>query len=291
MTPLISMVRLLLTVVLAFVPAARATAQKVSASPDTVLIRSGALTLHALIWHPAGRGPFPAVLYNHGSGPADAALGPPRMALGPLFARHGYVLLFLFRRGAGLSAGEGTNSYDRMRQALAEKGQEARNRVQLELLEGDDLSDVVAGLAFLRSRPEVDARRVAVAGHSFGGSLTLVLAERDSAVRAALVFGGAAGSWDGSPPLRARLAAAVKKATAPIFLVYAANDYTTAPAKNLAAEMDRAGKPHRVRVYPPSGRTPAEGHDFVYREVPTWEPDVFAFLDQQLRPQRSGARQ
>lgn len=280
----------LMLLVLAAVPAARANAQAVGAAPDTVAIRSGTLTLHAVLWRPAGRGPFPAVLFNHGSGPADAALGAQRLALGPLFARHGYVFLFLFRRGAGLSAGEGTNSFDRMRQASADKGHEARNRVQLELLDGDDLSDVVAGLAFLRSRPEVDARRVVVAGHSFGGSLTLVMAERDTSIRAALVFGGAAGSWDGSPPLRARLGVAVRKTTAPIFLIYAANDYTTAPAKALAAEMERAGKPHRVKIYPASGRTAEEGHDFVYREVPTWEPDVFAFLDRQLRGEHSSSR-
>jgi dienelactone hydrolase len=270
--------RRILAIGLAFVAGASAKAQPVAAPPDTVAIRSGALTLHALLWRPAGRGPFPAVLYNHGSGPADAALGAPRMALGPVFARHGYAFLFLFRRGAGLSAGEGRNSYDRVRQAFAEQGEEARNRVQMEILEGDDLSDVVAGLAFLRSRPEVDARRVAVAGHSFGGSLTLMLAQRDSTIRAALVFGGAAGSWDRSPELRARLAEAARKTTVPVFLIYAANDYTTAPAKVLGADMERAGKPHRVKIYPPSGRTPAEGHDFVYREVPTWEPDVFAFL-------------
>ena len=281
---------ILLIVVLVSLTAGWTAAQTAGAQPDTVTIRSGALTLRALLWRPAGRGPFPAVLFNHGSGPADAALGTPRMALGPLFVRHGYIFLFLFRRGAGLSVGQGTNSYDRMRQAFAEKGQEARNRVQMEILEGDDLSDVVAGLAFLRSRPEVDARRIAVAGHSFGGSLTLVLAERDTTVRAALVFGGAAGSWDGSPALRARLGAAVKKTTVPVFLIYAANDYTTAPAKALGAEMERAGQPHRVRVYPPSGRTSAEGHDFVYREVSTWEPQVFAFLDQQMRGGRSGTR-
>ena len=36
-------------------------------APDTVAIRNGALTLRALLWRPAGRGPFPAVLFNHGS--------------------------------------------------------------------------------------------------------------------------------------------------------------------------------------------------------------------------------
>lgn len=280
---------LLLPVLLFVVALAPAKAQTVAPPPDTVAIQSGALTLHALLWRPAGRGPFPAVLYNHGSGPADAALGAPRMALGPVFARHGYAFLFLFRRGAGLSAGEGRNSYDRMREASAD-GQAARNRVQMEILEDDGLSDVVAGLAFLRSRPDVDARRVAVAGHSFGGSLTLVLAERDPTIGAALVFGGAAGSWDGSPELRARLREAASKTTVPVFLIYTANDYTTAPAKVLAADMERVGKPHRMKIYPPTGRTPAEGHDFVYREVPIWEPDVFAFLDQRLQAEHPGSR-
>lgn len=253
------------------------------AAPDTVAVRSGALTLRALLWRPAGRGPFPAVLFNHGSGPAGASLGTRPAILGPVFARHGYVFLFLFRRGAGLSASEGTNSFDAVNRALAEQGREARNRVQLELLEGDQLADVSAGLAFLRALPEVDRHRIAVAGHSFGGSLSLLLAEDDTLVRAVTVFGAAAGSWDGSPELRDRLRAAVTRTTVPIFFIYAANDYTTAPATVLAADMERAGKPHRVRIYPPSGRTAGEGHDFLYREVRTWDKDVFTFLKEQLR--------
>ena len=40
-----------------------------------VEVRSGSVTLHALLWRPQGRGPFPAVLFNHGSGrtPEDLA--------------------------------------------------------------------------------------------------------------------------------------------------------------------------------------------------------------------------
>lgn len=83
--------------------------------------------------------------------------------------------------------------------------------------------------------------------------------------------------------LRARLRAAVTRATVPIFFIYAANDHSVAPAKMLAAEMERAGKPHRVKIYPPSGQTADQGHAVVYREVPKWEPDVFAFLKEQLR--------
>jgi hypothetical protein len=35
---------------------------------ETVVVPSGTLKLQAQLWHPEGRGPFPAVLFNHGSG-------------------------------------------------------------------------------------------------------------------------------------------------------------------------------------------------------------------------------
>jgi dienelactone hydrolase len=245
-------------------------------------VRSGALTLHALLWRPEGRGPFPAVLFNHGSGTAAERQYAQAAAVGPVFAKHGYVLLFVFRRGSGLSAGEGTSAADLLDRELAANGQEARNKLQLQLLETDQLSDALAGLAFLRALPEVDTRRVAVAGHSFGASLTLLLAERDTTLRAAVVFSGSAGSWDRSPELRALLLRAVGQTTVPVFFIQAANDYSVAPAEVLSAEMTRLGKSNRATVYPPVGQTPAEGHDFVYLRVGVWEPDVFSFLDDHM---------
>src|SRR5215469_17594532 len=161
--------------------------------PETVVVQSGALKLRGLLWWPAGRGPFPAVLFNHGSG----SIPEPRLpgSLGPVFARHGYAFLWLFRRGAGLSSDQGADSGALMARALAEKGQEGRNEVQLQLLEVE-LGDVTAGLAFLRAQSGVDGGRVAIAGHSFGGQLTLLAAEQDTGLRAAVTFGAAAGSWD-----------------------------------------------------------------------------------------------
>lgn len=163
---------------------------------ETVVVQSGALTLRGLLWRPSGPDPFPAVLFNHGSGSPDPTKQP--LILGPVFARHGYAFLYLFRRGAGLSTDQGTNSRALMARAFAEKGQDARNELQLQLQE-IELSEVVAGLAFLRGHPDIDGRRVAVAGHSFGGQLTLLLTERDRSIRAAVVFGAAAASWEASP--------------------------------------------------------------------------------------------
>lgn len=248
--------------------------------PDTVLVQSGALTLRALLWRPVGSGPFPAVLFNHGrhgtGEPID--MGEPAV-IGPVFARHGFVLLYLFRQGVGLSTGQGTAEGDLMERAMAAEGQQGRNREQLQLLEKDELNEALSALAVLHHRREVDPNRVAVAGHSFGASLTLLLAERDTSLRAAVVFSGSAVSWDRSPELRRRLEEAVGRVVAPVFFIHAANDYSVAPGTTLAAEMERLGRPHRLKVYPAVGRTPAEGHALVYLRVAEWEPDVFDFLD------------
>jgi hypothetical protein len=63
-------------------------------------------------------------------------------------------------------------------------------------------------------------------------------------------------------------------------LVHAANDYSTVPGKIMAEEL---GRPHLLKIYPPVGKTPDDGHNFVYTTVGRWENDVFKFLDQQLR--------
>ena len=249
------------------------------AAPDTVVVQSGSLTLRGLLWKPEGVGPFPAVLYNHGSGPQSDLTRPAK--LGPVFARRGYVMLYLFRRGAGLSADQGADSETLMNRATAENGQAGRNEVQLQLLEAE-LADVLAGLAVLRARSDVDTARIAVVGYSFGGQLTLLAAEHHS-IRAAVLFAPAAGSWDGSSELRDRLLAAVRQTRAPVFIIFAANDYSIAPGKALDAELARAGRSHRLKIYPAVRSTPRDGHDFIHQRVSSWETDVFQFLSDHNR--------
>jgi dienelactone hydrolase len=144
------------------------------------------------------------------------------------------------------------------------------------------MNDVVAGLSFLRSRPDADKTRIACVGHSFGGSLALLLAQREPDLKAIVLFGAAAGSWNDSPPLQSRLLASAR-GKVPVFFAYPANDYSVAPAKVLSVEMTRLGRPNRVQIYPAVGKTPTEGHDFVHTAIPMWEPLVFAFLDEHLK--------
>jgi dienelactone hydrolase len=181
-----------------------------------------------------------------------------------------------------MSSGQGIPSGDVMDRAFAAGGQEARNRVQLRLLETDEMDDALAGLAYLRALREVDPGRIAAVGHSFGGTLTVLLAERSASIRAIVTFGAAGYSWDRSVELRQRLTGAVGRMSAAALFIHAQNDYSIGPGTGLGAEMERLGKPHLVKIYPAIGQTAEEGHDFIHLGIPTWEPDVLAFLDQQL---------
>jgi dienelactone hydrolase len=260
-----------------------------SGGPETVVVHSGAATLQAMLWRPQGRGPFPGILLNHGSGRTREQLerlGPYERnaeTLGPVFARHGYVFLYLFRRGVGPSTDQGANAVDLMNSEFAAHGQPARNALQLQLLENREMADAQSALKFLRALPYVDARDVAAVGHSFGGPLTVLLAEREPNLRALVVFSGAGYSFDRSPELRARLLAAVDHVAAPVFFIHAENDYALSSGKVLDARRELTGKPHRLKIYPPIGDTVDEGHDFLHLGVNIWEPDVFAFLDANMR--------
>jgi carboxymethylenebutenolidase len=268
---------------------ALAVGQQASLAQETVVVPSGKLRLKAFLWKPAGLGPFPAVLFCHGSGGADAGhtAGLPITEAGerlaPLFLKHGYAFMYLFRRGQGLSADQGPFMQNILQHEEAAKGEEARQHLQFVLASTDHLDDVMAGLSFLKAAPAIDAKRVAIAGHSFGGQLTLLAAERDNTLRAAVAFAAAANSWERSSELRERLLTAVNKATAPIMLIHAANDYSTVPGYALTGELERLHKPHLLKVYPPVGRTSEDGHNLLYLATPRWEDDVFKFLDEHVK--------
>jgi len=273
----------------ALISVALAIDRHVSIIPETVVVPSGKLRLKAFLWKPSGPGPFPAVLFCHGSGGADAehTAGLPitkaAEKLAPLFLKHGYAFLYVFRRGQGLSANQGPFMQEILRQEEAAKGKEARQHLQFMLATTDHLDDVLAALAFLKGAPAIDARRIAIVGHSFGGQLTLLAAERDNTIRAAVTFAAAADSWEHSPELRERLRGAADKATVPIMLIQAANDYSTAPSQELANELERLHRAHLLKIYPAVGQTADDGHNFLYLAIPQWEHDVFGFLDEHVK--------
>jgi carboxymethylenebutenolidase len=50
--------------------------------------------------------------------------------------------------------------------------------------------------------------------------------------------------------------------------------------------MDKAGKPYQVKIFPPFGTTPQEGHTpFCANSGDVWGPDVFQFPGKYLKAQ------
>ena len=71
-------------------------------APVEITFPIGSLVLHGFLYKPEGKGPFPAVLWNHGSEKRPGWL--PDLA--PIFLNKGYVFFIPHRRGHGRSPGE-----------------------------------------------------------------------------------------------------------------------------------------------------------------------------------------
>jgi hypothetical protein len=128
-------------------------------------------TLAATLTIPQGKGPFPAVLLITGSGPQDrdeSLMGhKPFLVLSDWLTRKGIVVLRADDRGIGKSTGNFTTATT-----------------------ADFATDVEAGVAFLKTRSEVDPRRVGLIGHSEGGIIAPMVAARNHDVGFIVMMAG-----------------------------------------------------------------------------------------------------
>ena len=239
-----------------------------AAQPDEVTFLSGKLVLHGFLYRPEGSGPFPAILYNHGSEENPGT----KPALGEFFSSKGYIFFVPHRRGQGRSPND---SYVESLRAQGIAGAIALHETHLE--------DQLAALAYFKQLSDVDPHRIVVAGCSYGGIQTVLAvganAEQKLGLRAAIDFAGGAMSWR-SLSLRDRMVRAIRKANIPVLFIQAENDYDLGPSRTLASELEQLGKPHKLLIFPPYGNTHAEGHGmFCSQATNVWGPAVTSFLD------------
>lgn len=126
---------------------------------------AGTLTL------PQGKGPFPAALLIAGSGPNgrdEDILGHKLfLVLSDYLTRQGIAVLRVDKRGVGHSTGD----YGKATSL-------------------DFASDVKAGLAYLRTRSEIDRRHIGLIGHSEGGLIAPMVAADDPGVAFVILMAG-----------------------------------------------------------------------------------------------------
>jgi uncharacterized protein len=137
----------------------------------TYINKAAGVTLAATLTIPPGSGPFPAVLLIAGTGPHDrdeSLLGhKPFLVLSDYLTRKGIVVLRADKRGVAKSTGD----YDKATTA-------------------DFASDAEAGVRYLKSRPEVDAHKIGLIGHSEGAIIAPMAAVADPAVAFVVMLAG-----------------------------------------------------------------------------------------------------
>jgi dienelactone hydrolase len=211
--------------------------------------------LHGYLYLPKGAGPFPAVLWNHGSEKWPGW----QPGLAAFYTANGFAFFIPHRRGQGRSSDAGPYIGDRQPSKLqivlsgAEAGRKAI------ALHEEAARDVEAAVAWLKARPEIDRGRVVMSGVSFGGIQTLLAAEKGLGVRAFAAFAPGAMGWRWVSGLDARLEQAAQHAQAPVLIVQANNDYNLGPSHVLGPILEQAGKGRAV-LFPAFGTTEQQGH-------------------------------
>ncbi|HKW62432.1 MAG TPA: dienelactone hydrolase family protein [Candidatus Acidoferrum sp.] len=243
---------------------------------ETAFYASGKLKIEAYVFKPDGAGPFPVVIYSHGSRAGHEREERPFAYVGEMLTQDGYVVVVPERRGYGKS--DGTAFSETVGE---DRGPRFVARVQ------EETDDMLAAVDFVKNLPYADAKRMGVMGWSFGGIVSVFGASRSAAFRAVVDQAGAALTWDHSPAMQAAMKEAGGKIRIPLLGMVAKNDRTTESVKAVVREAEKHGATTKLIVYP--AFTPREaggiapGHTIFGREGrPVWEADVKEFMDKYL---------
>ena len=266
----------LLAVFFCIAPAVADVQSEAGSTYSEVFYLSGNLRIQAYLYRPDGNGPFPVVIYNHGSRDGRESASVPFQYIGDMLTRAGYVVFVPERRGYGKSDGP------TWRQDVGNDQSMLIARLQAET------DDVLAAIDYLRTVPFADTSRIGIMGWSFGGIVTMLAASRSTAFVVAVDQAGGALTWDGNAYVRRAVVAAAEKSMAPTLFMVAKNDRTILSITTPAEIFKTRQIPHRMIVYEPF--TPAEGTRvmapghalFSEQGASVWESDLVQFLGRYL---------
>jgi pimeloyl-ACP methyl ester carboxylesterase len=160
----------------------RSVANRVTLRQEDVAFENGDARIAGTLITPATKGPHPAIVLLHGSGPLT------RYSFGPyphFFTSLGFAVLVYDKRGAGASTGK------RLDASTAPSSKPASYYP-------DDLAlDALAAMHFLRQRKDIDRAQIGFWGSSEGGMLATQVAARAKDVAFAINSSGFMGPlWE-----------------------------------------------------------------------------------------------
>ena len=204
----------------------------------------------------------PAIVFNHG----HALEREEPCAIADFFTRDGYVVFAPLRRGNrdATTGKQNTGVYiDQCVVPGSTPGKEADELPKDQILEtaclADQVKEVDAALKYLtRPSAAVDPARIALMGHSFGGSLTVYAAASALSThpKAAIDISGASLDWNDNvwyrQPVPPGLPFAVTQRRMPIFFLQPSNEANLEPTIQLSSAAGHSGD-HMMQAafYPP----------------------------------------
>ncbi|HEY2155869.1 MAG TPA: alpha/beta fold hydrolase [Isosphaeraceae bacterium] len=189
---------------------------------------SAKITLGATLTIPEGKGPFPTALLITGSGAQDrdeTILGhKPFAVIADALTRRGIAVLRVDDRGVGKSTGS-----------------------PVDATSADFATDVAAGIAYLKTRPEVDPKRIGLVGHSEGGLIGPMVAAKSPGDVAFLVLLAGTGV-NGAEILKAQSALILKAIGASDDVLKAQGRLMAEVVAVIAAEKDEKAAASRIEA-------------------------------------------
>lgn len=188
---------------------------------------SGGLSITVERFEPPGAGPFPAIVFLHGTD-ALSYMGEAYRGMARAFAGRGYAVFLVHYFG----------------------GQRTRWRGQISPLEFAGWMQVVSeAISFAAGQREVDAGRIALLGFSLGAYLALAVASQEPRVAAVVECGG------GLPDVLAEHVVRLP----PTLIIHGEEDWAVPveEARKLERLLKEKELPHAVRIYP------GEGHNLL----------------------------
>lgn len=153
-------------------PTSPSSSSSVNGKVSTGFFSSGPVQLSYRLDVPAHTAPVGAVVFGHGSGlqTKDSCR---IFGVADGFVARGYATLCFDKRGVGQSTGQFINIVPQNSAAAFE----------------DLSSDIAAGVAFLRTRPEIDPNRVGVSGVSQAGWIVPLAAQKSNPAFMVIIVG------------------------------------------------------------------------------------------------------
>ena len=195
-----------------------------AATPEQVSYTSGSETLKGVLYAPAGSGKHPAVVVIHEWWGLNDWIKDQAANL----AAHGYVALAvdLYR---GQTASDPEMAHELMRGLPQDRG----------------VRDLTAAVAYLKTRPDVDASRIGAIGWCMGGGFALQLAIHEPTLKAVSINYGALAT---DPADLGQIKAAVVGNFGGLD-----HGIPAASIDAFAAQLNKQGVPVNVKIYPDAG--------------------------------------